>query len=349
MKIDKLLVIVIITICYGTACNNKSENDLEINLDKATASIYYSDFTKSLDYIQLKTNDSCLISEVKSIYMDEDTFCLLDRRGNGIFIFTSTGELVCQINYFGQAPHEFIDITSFTIDPHLNQVCIWDVGSRSIKKYNYKGEFIKTYRTDAVIRDFATFQDEINLFILPFHSNECPYTIWMEDKKNQIIKDFNYKKPLNDQFEFVNTYCNKEANSVFYYDRNYDRLLYISPETLHTIYTFDLKQRLSNELRAKDPSSYKWENFAMMWNFSCSPQYLLMNYYYYEQKNPYKWVLINRQTNNIKIANDIINDMDSIQTETQSIFFLNKQTWCRTIESTDPNNCNIGLQIINLK
>lgn len=38
--------------------------------------------------------------------MDEDTFCLLDRGGAGIFIFTSTGKLVNQINYFGQAPHE---------------------------------------------------------------------------------------------------------------------------------------------------------------------------------------------------------------------------------------------------
>ena len=48
-------------------------------------------------------------------------------------------------------------------------------------------------------------------------------------------------------------------------------------------------------------------------------------------------------------ANDIINDIDSVQTETQSIFFLNERTWCRAIESTDPNNCNITLQMINLK
>jgi len=102
-------------------------------------------------------------------------------------------------------------------------------------------------------------------------------------------------------------------------------------------------------LRIKDPSSFKWENFAMMWNFSISPKYLLMNYYYYEQEKPYKWVLLNRNTNDIKIANNMINNMDSVQAETQSIFFLNERTWCRVIESTNPNNCNIALQIINLK
>lgn len=347
MNINKLLVFSIIY-CI-TACNNIDKNYLKINLDNATDSIYYSEFAKSLDYIQLNMNDSCLISEIKSIYMDEDTFCLLDRGGAGIFIFTSTGKLVNQINYFGQAPHEFTDITAFTIDPHLNQICIWDVGSRSIKKYTYKGEFVKTYRTDVLIRELATFQNEINLFILPFYSKECPYSIWIEDLNNQVVKDFDYPKPKDDQFEFVNTYCNKEANSSYYYDRNYDQLLYITSDTLQTVYSIELTQRLSNDLRIKDPSSFKWENFAMMWNFSISPKYLLMNYYYYEQEKPYKWVLLNRNTNDIKIANNMINNMDSVQAETQSIFFLNERTWCRVIESTNPNNCNIALQIINLK
>ena len=87
----------------------------------------------------------------------------------------------------------------------------------------------------------------------------------------------------------------------------------------------------------------------MMWNFSISPNFLLMNYYYYEQETPYKWVLVNRNTNDIKIACNIINNMDSVQTEIQSVFFLNEQTWCRVIESTNPDNCEIALQMINLK
>ena len=205
------------------------------------------------------------------------------------------------------------------------------------------------YRTDALIRDFMVFQDKKNLFILPFYSKECPYCIWIEDQNNQVIKNFNYPKPQNDQFEFISTYCNKEVNSLYYYDRNYDQISYITPDTLYSVYSIDLKQRLSNDLRAKNPASIKLENFAMMWNFSFSPKYLLMNYYYYGQEKPYKWVLLNRNTNITEIANDIINDIDSVQTETQSIFFLNERTWCRAIESTDPNNCNITLQMINLK
>ena len=65
MNINKLLVISIIY-CI-TACNNIDKNYLKINLDNATDSIYYSEFAKSLDYIQLNMNDSCLISEIKSI------------------------------------------------------------------------------------------------------------------------------------------------------------------------------------------------------------------------------------------------------------------------------------------
>ena len=77
MKINKFLIFSIF--CCIIACNNIENNHLTIDLDKDTDSIYYSEFVKSLNYIKLNTNDSCLISDVKSIYMDEDTLCLLDR------------------------------------------------------------------------------------------------------------------------------------------------------------------------------------------------------------------------------------------------------------------------------
>ena len=87
------------------------------------------------------------------------------------------------------------------------------------------------------------------LVILPFYSKECPYSIWIENINNQLVKDFDYPKPKDDQFEFVNTYCNKEANSLYYYDRNYDHLIYITPDSLQTVYSFQLIQRLSVSLR----------------------------------------------------------------------------------------------------
>lgn len=348
MKHDKLFIVLFVAMCMFSCLHETSDDRLPINLDQATDAIAYSEFAQSLDYVELDTRDSCLISDIKAIYSDDDTLCLWDRGGAGIFTFTSAGEWVGQINYFGQGPHEFADISAFTIDPQRNHICIFDIGSRKIMRYTYKGKFVESSRTEAYPQDLVVFPDQTYLCIRPYYAAQSRYGIYRFDRDDRIIKDFNVKIPKDDKFLFVNTYCNKSADSLYYYDRNYDCILRITPDTLYRLYSFDLKQRLSDDLRVKDPSTFKWENFAMMWNFSFSARHVLLNYYYYEQKIPYKWVLLDRQTGTVKIANHITNDFDTIQTDSRSIFFLNEKEWCRVVESEDVNNCNILLQIIHL-
>lgn len=348
MNNKNLISYIIFIITLLSSCNNKSNNILSIDLEKNN-NINYSDFVKSLDYIELNTNDTCLISEIERIYLDDDTICILDRKRGGVFTFTVEGKLISQINYYGEGPKEFIDINSFSIDPTLNQICIFDISSKEIKKYSYKGEFIKSYKTDFFVRDFTIFNNEINLFILPYYAKKTKYGIWTTDTNNNIIKELFNDIPKDDKFEFCNTYFNRYPEGIFYYDRNYDQISYITPDTLFALYKFDLKQRLRNELRIKDPSTFQWEDFAMMWNFSITDQYLLLTYYYYGKDIPYKWVLIDRKTNQLIVSDHLTNDLDQIPSDDPSVFYLDKNLWCRVVKSSDVNNCNIILQLMNIK
>ena len=144
--------VILLSLLFLVSCYYEEEKSIVINLDDRMESIQYSQFAKSLDYIKLE-DDSCLISEIERIYIDGDTICLLDRKKGGIFVYTSQGKLVSNINYYGKGPQEFSDVSAFSIDPHLNQICVYDMSSMKIKKYSYDGQFIKSYDTDVYVWD----------------------------------------------------------------------------------------------------------------------------------------------------------------------------------------------------
>lgn len=331
-----------------TKKDNISIPTITVDLDNTKETIQYSQFAKSLDYIELNTNDSCIISGIQNIFLDDDTLILLDNKKAGILIFTSEGKFINQINHYGNALEEFISIRTFTIDPVLNQIYILDGHSQKINIYSYKGEFIESKKTTLYVRDFAVLKDEIKLCILPYYEEHLPYGIWTTDKENNIIKKINFDIPKEDKFEFLSLYTNLLDQAVYYYDRNWDNLSYVTKDTAIVEYQFNLKQRLKEDLRKKDPETIPLQDFAMMWGFSNSSNFLLLTYYYYVEENPYRWVLYNKETHELTTSTAVINDIDYVQSSSDQIFYLSDKVWCRILDD-ETNNCNVQLQIINLK
>lgn len=351
MKINHITYLLLLFIGLTVSCSQeKTSNvpELAIDLDDTKDAILYSQFAKSLDYIELNTNDSCIISGVRNIFLDDDTLILLDRKKAGILIFTSEGKLVNQINHYGNAPEEFVRIHAFTIDPILNRIHILDTSSQKINIYNYNGDFIESIKTTLYVRDFAILKDGIKLCILPFYEKNLPYGIWTVDREDNIIKKINFDIPKDDKFEFVNLYTNLSDQAFYYYDRNWDNLSYVTKDTAIVKYQINLKQRLKDDLRKKDPETIRLQDFAMMWNFSNSSNFLLLTYYYYVEENPFRWVLYDKETHELTTSTTVINDIDHVQSSSDQIFYLSDKVWCRILDD-ETNNCNVQLQIINLK
>lgn len=335
----------------ANSCNlSKTDHShkLTIDLDNTNDTILYSQFTKSIDYIELNTNDSCIVSHIDNIFLDDDTIFILDKKNAGILIFTSNGELVNQINNYGNSAEEFINIRAFTIDPILNHIYILDCNSQKINKYNYNGDYLESHKSTLYVRDFAVLENGSYLCILPYYSKYTPYGIWTTDNNNNIIKKIQFEIPQDDQFEFVGYYTNLSNQCIYYYDRNWDNFSCITKDTAIVQYQFDLKQRLKEDIRKKDPRLIKLKDFAMMSSFSYSDNFLLLTYYYYVDNNPYRWALYNKHTQKITVSNVVTNDIDYVQSSSEQIFYLNNKTWCRVLDE-EVNNCNIQLQILNLK
>lgn len=331
------------------SCTKNNDDSINIDLESCTDLILYSQFTESIEYIELDTKDSCLISDIAKIYLDNDTFVILDEKHAGIFSFTGRGEYISHIDYYGEGPGEFIDISAFCIDPILNQICILDYGRQQIIKYDYKGRFIKSYKCPLFVRDFTVLKNESNLCILPFYSKSLPSGIWISDSNNTIIKDFKMEVPKDDQIEFTGTYYNRQEEGITYYDRNNDDIYHIAEDSSSLLYHINLRQALNKDLRKKDPTTLMpFNGFAYMSNFSTSPDKLLISYFFYGKDNPYTWVLFDKGNKDVTIGKEIYNDIDSIKTSYHHIYYLNDSTWCRVVER-DANNCNILLQKLHLK
>lgn len=181
------------------------------------------------------------------------------------------------------------------------------------------------------------------------HTKTSHPGIWTSDTNNVIIKDLDPTAFKGDQFEFSGTYYNRNDQGIFYYGGYWDYLSYITKDTSVVLYNFDLKQQLDEDLRRKDPKTlYPFKDFAYMSNFSVSPKYILLTYRYLGKENPYKWVLLDKDNNEIKISENVYNDIDFVQTDYRHIYYLNDSTWCRVIETED-NTCTTLLQMIKLK
>lgn len=344
-----LSCVILLYLCLTSCIKHKSSSvDIVIDLKKNTESIRYSQFAQSVEYIELNTNDSCIISDISKIFLDEDTLIVLDQNRAGVLVFTKSGKLVKQINDYGNGPNEFVDITAFALDSVLNQICIFDWSTQRIIRYSYNGELLRTYPMNSFIRDFAVLRDELNLCFLPFYSKKLPYGVWLADTNNVIVKRYNTNVPIDDQFEFMGTYYNSSDQGILYYDRNWDNLSIITEDMLKVLYTFDLKQRMPEHLRKKDPASIKLDGLAMMSNFSNSDQYILFSYYLYEGDGIYKWVLLDKNSGKTIVSDSVKNDIDSIQTSYHHIYQLNSNTWCRVLD-TDAKNCQLKIQLLNLK
>lgn len=341
--------IICIGLLFFLSCVKSDPNRLIIDLDQSEESIKYSTFIDSISYIELNTKDTCLLSDIEKIYIDNDTILVWDKKEAGILTFNSSGELIKQINYYGKGPQEFITISAFCIDPERNIIYIWDYPSQRINKYTYSGEFIGYDKSDSFVRDFTVLGNEDKLCILPFYSKYSPYGIWISDINNKTIREFNIPIPIDDQVEFSGTYYNVDNDSIFIYDRNFDNLYKIVNDSISVTYSFDVKQVLARHLRKKDPSSLlPFKGIAYMSNFSISANYLLQTYYYYNIDNPYRWVLLNRKDNKLSICEHLVNDIDFVETEYPHIYYIKNDMWCRVVE-TDVNDCNMLLQLLHIR
>lgn len=345
-------LISIIFILFLTACRHAAfdANPIRLDLDEEVESIPYSAFAKSVEYFRLDTRDSCLLSGIRRIYADLPYLFIEDEKKGGVFIFTVSGQFIKQINTYGNGPEEFLDITAFTVDPSLKHLCIHDGYSGKLMKYTYEGEFIRSAKNDVLIRDFAVFPKEQHLCIMPSYREGLPTGLWLQNPGDTaILRTIDNDVPKEDQFEFVYTFYNLASNGIYYYDRNWDRFSFVTPDSIIGLYRFDLKQRVPARLRAMaDPGLQALSGYAALANFSYSGRSIAFTYFVFGDPPVFKWALLDQTTGQFTVSSRLSNDLDGVDSSQPYLYHLNDSLWARLVDAED-NDCTLTLQLLHLK
>lgn len=87
------------------SCKQEADNGIKIDLTQKKTKIRYSEFVDSVSYLTLYSNDSCIVSQIRQLYVDSSYIILSDRNGNGICVFQNN-KLLCNIVPIMDADHK---------------------------------------------------------------------------------------------------------------------------------------------------------------------------------------------------------------------------------------------------
>ena len=79
------------------------------------------DDVMGIEYIPLETTDSCLISNLTYLIMDDDFIFVQNGKTDQVFKFTRQGKFVCQIGRVGNGPGEYAPWTIENISLDVNK------------------------------------------------------------------------------------------------------------------------------------------------------------------------------------------------------------------------------------
>ena len=349
----KISIVFITILSFLLSCTQEAkDNTVFIDLNNCAEELTYSQFVKRIDYITLNLGDTNLLTGIKKIFFDQDTIIIQDSRKEGIFLFTSGGQFVRRINRKGQGPEEYLSDNAVAVDTDLNRIYVYDMMNFKIMEYNYTGHFLAGHKMPYFIRDFAKIGTHDFIMIQPCIHHAYPNNgIWKYSLKEGLNRQFlTYPDQEDQNFEFISTYIVQTPDFIYHYDRNSDALYRINQDSLEEMYSIDLKQVLPLQARLQAmPKKQELEGKAMLYDFSVSSNYVLLNYFLFEEDNPYRYVLINRENpTSPTIYYTLVNDLDDKISSENKLYYVNDSTWCKMVDYAD-NDTIIQLQMLHLK
>ncbi len=132
----------------STQPNLKSDKFFEIKyeeLRKQKSIIKLSQLATKVEYIQLETNENCVINNNAKYYLS-DNFIFV-RNKDHILKFSSDGKFLKKIGSPGRGPGEIYIIHNVSIIPEKKLIIIYDMAPHKLLYFNFDGVLIKTVNT----------------------------------------------------------------------------------------------------------------------------------------------------------------------------------------------------------
>ena len=177
MKHTPYLLLLLLSV---VSCSTPSPQALEqkvqyIPYSGNSESINCEDIFKTISFIPLETNDTCLLGTVSRIIYKNDNYYI--KSNNRIYLFDDKGDIVRIINRHGVGPEEYNYFWMMAVSDK-GHISLIQRGEFSIITYNSYGNFISRLKLDTIkARDLKYLNDSILITKSDFERNGNKYHV----------------------------------------------------------------------------------------------------------------------------------------------------------------------------
>lgn len=151
MITNKSLLLVILFLYLTYSCQDKHNADISMSLSEII--VDHNNLIKSFDvsniidtsyhqFINLETNDSCLIGEISRIVLKNNKIIIYDSMVHQVLIFNMDGSFYSKVAAVGQGPAEYPPVVNDCFIGE-NYIGILVPVINKIKLYDFEGHFVK--------------------------------------------------------------------------------------------------------------------------------------------------------------------------------------------------------------
>lgn len=188
-----ILLIFILSYCKKNDTTNSNKSD-PVSADSILDNLIID--SESLfvynKFIQLETNDDCLIGDVEQVlFLDnQNMMFILDSGNNSALLFDMNGKFIRRIGKIGHGPKELGNFTRIAISDSL--LAIYSNLSNKIAFYSLNGEYIKELSFSKSNLYFCTSSLAIIGTDIYLYNNDMFCALGPDNKTYRIIKFSNY-------------------------------------------------------------------------------------------------------------------------------------------------------------
>ncbi|MCE2617501.1 MAG: 6-bladed beta-propeller [Phocaeicola sp.] len=260
------------------SCSPKQQTDTITNINVTTtdgSKIFLSEYSNSVSYLPLETNDSSLIGRIERFRIFGNKLTIIANKSLMTFDLNS-GKYLTTISKVGNAPDNYVSIEDALIDTKTHYIEILDSNGGKICIYNEKGEFVRS--TPIPFKAFSFYKiDEQNYY---FKQN-----VWAAERKSTVIhyslKDQKIEKQILPFDEHLAKYYYILEKNNFSMQR--DNLLYFScpVDTIYNVRNNAMAKFHYDFGKQTVPKSFYEKSFADIMEFNMEAE--KYDYVFYAQ------------------------------------------------------------------
>ncbi len=184
MKLIYFIFGIIIFLLPISCVNSFEEMDgIPVPIDSNSS---LSNLIEKVDYLQLETNDQCIISNIDKLCMDTTFYYVVDKSQNNVYLFDKNGSFYSKVTRFGNGPEEYLELTD--VDVNNNLIYILSNPNKSIYVFKIDGEFVKKISLNDWFHHIDV-HDEC-IYLHSSKSNNIGYDVVVIDYKGKIKNNF---------------------------------------------------------------------------------------------------------------------------------------------------------------